>query len=232
MYQQNTFSSVQSAGAINAIATSCRSRLDSSSTVRQLQSVVGELLVALNSALNDERDSAQQSLSRAAGLLQTTEESRRAVTTVKGGLAPWQVRKVASHVETNLGKPIRSSELATAVRLTPCHFSRVFRTSFGESPLQYVTKCRLERAKQLMLSTDSPLSQIAFDCGFADQAHFSRLFRREEGDSPRAWRRSRIDAPGADLRGREPVDNARVSRAPRPGSGRTFHWERDDGRQL
>src|SRR5262249_14077349 len=143
--------------------------------------------------LNDERDSAQQSLSRAAELLQTTEPTQPTSAAVKGGLAPWQVRKVASQVEMQLDQPIRSADLATAVKVTPCHFSRVFRTSFGESPLQYVAKRRLERAKQLMLSTDSSLSQIAQDCGFADQAHFSRLFRRMSGDTPRAWRRARLD---------------------------------------
>jgi len=192
MYQQNAFSSVESSEAIGALMSSYGAQRDSSSTVVQLQSVVGELLVAVNSALSDKRDSARQSLNRAAQLLQTKEESRQAAA-VKGGLAPWQARKVASHVEANLDKPIRSSDLADAVRLTPCHFSRVFRASFGESPLRYVTKRRLERAKRLMLSTDSPLSQIAFDCGFADQAHFSRLFRRAAGDTPREWRRTYID---------------------------------------
>lgn len=189
MYQQNAFSSAES---VDQLASVWRAGHASSSTVSQLRSVVGELLVALTSTLNDERDCAQESLSRAASLLQTKEESRPPAT-VKGGLAPWQVRKVAAHVEMNLDKPIRSSALAVAVRLTPCHFSRVFRASFGDSPLRYVTKRRVERAKRLMLSTDSPLSQIAIDCGFADQAHFSRLFRQMAGDTPRAWRRTYLD---------------------------------------
>ncbi|HET9662974.1 MAG TPA: AraC family transcriptional regulator [Burkholderiales bacterium] len=126
-------------------------------------------------------------------LLQAPKESQLAPTAVRGGLAPWQIRKLVALVETNLDKPIRSSDLAAAVRLTPCHFSRAFRTSFGESPSQYVMKQRIGRSKRLMLSTDSPLSQIALECGFADQAHFCRLFRRVAGDSPRAWRRSYLD---------------------------------------
>jgi AraC-like DNA-binding protein len=160
--------------------------------MRQLRSVVGELLVALTSTLNDQRDSAQQSLRRAVGLLKTA-ELREASTAVKGGLAPWQIRKVASHVDAHLDQPIRSSELATTVRLSPCHFSRVFRTTFGESPLLYITRRRIEQAQRLMLATDAPLSQIALDCGFADQAHFSRLFRRIVGDTPRIWRRARVE---------------------------------------
>src|SRR5262245_26204406 len=109
MYQQqNALSSGDWSAAINALASSDGARRDSASTVRQLRSIVGELLVALSSTLNDERDSAQQSLTRAVELLQTTKESRSTVTAVKGGLAPWQMRKVTSHVETKLDKPIRS----------------------------------------------------------------------------------------------------------------------------
>jgi len=80
--------------------------------------------------------------------------------------------------------------------LSPCHFSRVFRDSFGCSPLEYVTRRRMEHAQGLMLSTDAPLSQIALDCGLADQAHFSRLFRRFVGETPRSWRRARV-VPGS-----------------------------------
>jgi AraC family transcriptional regulator len=221
MHQQNVFSSAESAAALTAFASSFGARRDSS-TVGRLQSVVGELLMALTSTLNHERDSAQQSLGRAVALLQKTEELRSvapsastacpapAAAVVKGRMAPWQIREVASRVETNLDKPIRSSELAIAVRLSPCHFSRVFRTSFGESPLEYITKKRIERAKQLMLSTDSSLGHIALDCGFADQAHFSRMFRRVTGDSPSAWRRSSIDPQGTDLRHREPIKDTRA----------------------
>jgi AraC family transcriptional regulator len=164
----------------------------------QLRSVVGELLTALTSTLNDERDSAKECLTRAAVLLQAVEAARAAMRPTKGGLAPWQVRTVASHVESNLDKPIRSSDLATVVRLDPGYFCRVFRESFGEPPLSYVSRRRIERAQRLMLETDTPLSQIALDCGFADQAHFSRLFRRVAGDTPRAWRRARIGSPAAD----------------------------------
>jgi AraC-like DNA-binding protein len=198
MYRNNAFSSAGLAEIADPPPDLSEARSDSSSTMRRLRSVVGELLVALTNTLNDERDSAQKSLSRAAVLLQTAEQSRAPATAAKGGLAPWQIRRVASHVETNLDKPIRSSDLATVVRLNPCYFSRVFRRSFGESPLRYVTGRRIERAQRLMLSTDSPLSEIALDCGFADQAHFSRLFRRMVGDTPRSWRRARVDPHAAD----------------------------------
>jgi AraC family transcriptional regulator len=182
----------------------------------QLRSVVGELLTALTSTLNDERDSAKECLTRAAALLQTADQARTTPKSTRGGLAPWQARTVASHVETNLDKPIRSSDLATVARLDPGYFCRVFRVTFGEPPLSYVSRRRIERAQRLMLETDVSLSQIALDCGFADQAHFSRLFRRVAGDTPRAWRRAHADCRVVDLgfEQRDPLVAACTNRDP------------------
>jgi AraC family transcriptional regulator len=200
MDRYDDFSLAETSEAAERPTGASDARSQSRSTVRQLRSVISELLTALASTLNDERDSAKECLSRATVLLQTDGEAREAARPTKGGLAPWQVRTLTSHVETNLDKPIRSSELATVVRLNPAYFCRVFRESFGEPPLQYISRRRVERAQELMLSTNTSLSQIAFDCGFSDQAHFSRLFRRLAGDTPRAWRRAHLDAPAGAAR--------------------------------
>jgi AraC family transcriptional regulator len=100
---------------------------------------------------------------------------------------------VTSHIEAHLDRPIRNEDLAALVRLNPSHFGRAFRNSFGEPPHEYLIRRRVERAQGLMLSSDAPLSEIALDCGLADQAHLSRLFRRLVGETPRAWRRARIE---------------------------------------
>jgi AraC-like DNA-binding protein len=161
--------------------------------VWQARSVMAEIFTALRSAFNDERVSPEERLRRASAILQDVEEPRsHAQTYVRGGLAPWQVRKVMSFIETNLDSPIKSMNLASIARLTPCHFSRAFRNSFGDSPIEYVIRRRIERAKGLMLSTNASLSQIALDCGFADQAYLCRLFRRIVGASPGAWRRAHV----------------------------------------
>lgn len=161
-------------------------------SVQQVRSVMSELFAALRSAFNDKRGTPEERLRRASAILQAVEEPRlHAHEHVPGGLAPWQVRKVTSFIETNLDSPIRSANLASMVRLTPCHFSRAFRNSFGHSPIEYVIRRRIERAQGLMLSTDTSLSQIALDCGFIDQAYLCRLFRRIVGESPSTWRRAR-----------------------------------------
>src|SRR5690606_5549215 len=108
----------------------------------------------------------------------------------RGGLAPWQIRKVANYVDAHLDRTIRNEDLAAIARLNLSHFGRAFRNSFDEPPHEYVIRRRIERAQGLMLSTDAPLSAIALDCGLADQAHLSRLFRRVVGESPRVWRRA------------------------------------------
>jgi transcriptional regulator GlxA family with amidase domain len=107
----------------------------------------------------------------------------------RGGLAPWQARIVKTHVNTHLDGNLRIKELARIVRLSSFHFSRAFRVSFGHSPHAYVTRLRVEHAEGLILTTNLKLGQIALDCGFADQAHFTKQFRRSCGESPGEWRR-------------------------------------------
>lgn len=165
-------------------------------SLRDIRSAMSALCSAIRSALDDERSTAEDSLRRAAEILREMGETGMSTTTqARGGLAPWQIRKVTSHVEANLDRTIRNADLAALVRLNASHFGRAFHVSFGEPPHEYVIRRRVERAQGLMLSTDAPLSEIALDCGLADQAHLSRLFRRIVGETPRAWRRARLGEP-------------------------------------
>jgi AraC family transcriptional regulator len=106
-----------------------------------------------------------------------------------GGLAPWQALKVTRHVEANLADRLSIGELAGLARLSNNYFARAFKTSLGCTPHSYVIERRIEQAKRILLETDTPLSQVALDCGMADQAHLSRLFRRLVGETPSVWRR-------------------------------------------
>jgi AraC family transcriptional regulator len=108
------------------------------------------------------------------------------------GLAPWQARRVTAHIEEHLDARIRVSELAVLSRLSVSYFSVAFRRSFGASVQTFVARQRVERAKVLMLSTVQPLSEIALACGFCDQAHLCRQFRRITGGTPRSWRHRHI----------------------------------------
>jgi AraC family transcriptional regulator len=104
-------------------------------------------------------------------------------------LSRWQITRVFAHIATHFDHVIHTEDLAALVRLSPFHFSRVFRATFGAPPHRYISLTRVECAKLLMRDTDVPLGQIAAECGMADQAHFNKLFRRFVGTSPGAWRR-------------------------------------------
>ena len=110
-----------------------------------------------------------------------------------GGLAPWRIHRLQAFVEEHLSQSIRLADLSGVVGLSVPHFSRAFRLSFGQPPHLYVIQRRLERARRLMLTSDIALSELAIVCGFNDQAHFCRLFRRC-GRIPAAWRRELREA--------------------------------------
>jgi len=106
-----------------------------------------------------------------------------------GGLAVWQAKRTVAYIEANLGSKLAIGEMADLVALSKCYFSRAFKLTLGTSPMAYLGVRRVERAKLMMASTGQPLADIALACGFADQSHLSRYFRRIVGVSPSLWRR-------------------------------------------
>ena len=113
----------------------------------------------------------------------------------QGGLARWQIKRVRVFIEEHLTERIRVADLSTLARSSPSYFSSAFKRTFGMPPHAYVMSRRINLAAELMLNGDAPLSEIAINCGFADQAHFSRQFRRAMGRTPSAWRRERASSP-------------------------------------
>ena len=110
----------------------------------------------------------------------------------RGGLAPWQRRKIDRYIREHLERPIQIEELAEQMPLSVSHFCRAFKESFGDTPHAYLIRLRLESAQAMMLATDEPLSQIALASGFSDQAHLSKQFRRVLGATPSDWRRRNL----------------------------------------
>jgi AraC family transcriptional regulator len=165
-------------------------------SLSQLRSAVAELSSALNETLRDQRTNAAACLQRVTAMLGEVDcPVSRPLGGTRQGLAPWQLRRVLAHIEENLGMPIRNKDLAEIARLSTFHFNVAFRNSVGESPHAHLIRRRVERAQGLMLSTDKALSEIAIECGLADQAHLTRLFGRLVGESPAAWKRARVNPP-------------------------------------
>ena len=72
--------------------------------------------------------------------------------------------------------------------MSSSYFTRLFKQATGETPHQYVVRCRIALAKHLLAETDLSLSAIGLQVGYADQSHFTALFRRHVGTTPRAYR--------------------------------------------
>jgi AraC-like DNA-binding protein len=108
-------------------------------------------------------------------------------------LLSWQARQVFEFVEQHLSETVRVSDLSTLINLSEGHFSRAFKRRFGIPPHTYLLHRRVQRSARLMLDSRLTLSQIALNCGFSDQAHLNKVFRRLMGTTPAAWRHSNRD---------------------------------------
>jgi AraC family transcriptional regulator len=108
---------------------------------------------------------------------------------VRGGLAAWQERTVVAYIEEHLAEPISLAALAQLARLSPYHFSRAFKQSFGVPPHRYHTSRRIERAKALLAKPAQSVTEIGFTLGFCEASSFSAAFRRETGLTPSSYRR-------------------------------------------
>jgi AraC-like DNA-binding protein len=85
-------------------------------------------------------------------------------------------------------EPLTRSDIARYVGLDEDYLTHCFRQELGVTPISYLNRYRVNQAKQLLTQTDKPITVIALDVGFADSGYFSRIFRREVGLSPQAYR--------------------------------------------
>lgn len=108
----------------------------------------------------------------------------------KGGLAPFRLRRILDYIEEHLDD-LAVTDLAALADVSVAHFTRAFHMSTGAAPLRFIIQRRVIRATQLLVETRAPLIQIAHDCGFADQAHMTKCFRRILGNTPARIRHER-----------------------------------------
>ena len=112
-----------------------------------------------------------------------------------GGLAHWQQRRATRLISENLNGDLGLTELASACGLSPSHFARAFRRSFGIPAHQYLIQRRIEQAKAMIQYGNLPLKQVALECGFVDQPALNRSFRAVVGTTPGTWKRHNRTAP-------------------------------------
>ena len=112
-------------------------------------------------------------------------------------LSPQRLATVTAYVDDHVAERISVRDLADAVHISPFHFARMFKETVGTPPHAYITRVRIERAKRLLAETQIPLVEVAARVGFQTQAHFTGVFHRFVGTTPRVYRRNASGSPGA-----------------------------------
>jgi AraC family transcriptional regulator len=108
----------------------------------------------------------------------------------RGTLTPLQEQRVKAQLLERLADPPNPKELASSCGLSISHFNRAFKESTGLPPHRWLLTQRVERAKDLLRKTTTPVIEVALGCGFADQSHLTRVFSKAVGMGPALWRRN------------------------------------------
>ena len=108
----------------------------------------------------------------------------------RGGLAAWQQRMALAYIEEHVSKRIELATLAHLVRLTPFHFCRAFKQSFGTPPIRYQANRRIEHAKLLLAIPTMSITEIGLKIGFGCSSSFTAAFRKATGFTPTEYQRS------------------------------------------
>jgi AraC family transcriptional regulator len=116
--------------------------------------------------------------------------NRRTGAPARGGLAAWQQRLVASYIEEHLSEHLPLATLANVARLSPYHFSRAFKQSFGVPPHRYHTYRRIERAKILLEKHILSVTDVGLSLGFNETSTFTTTFRKVTGLTPSRYDRN------------------------------------------
>jgi len=105
-----------------------------------------------------------------------------------GGLPKYKLREAIAYIQDHLGGEITLEAIATHLNMSQYYFCHLFKQSMGVSPYQYVLQQRINKAKQLLKQRQLAITDVALECGFANQTHFTKYFRKLTGFTPRAYR--------------------------------------------
>jgi AraC family transcriptional regulator len=104
------------------------------------------------------------------------------------GLPPARLQRVLEYIQAHLDQELSLAALARIAQMSPYYFSRLFKQSTGLSPHQYILHQRIAWATRLLVEPQLSVAEIAYRIGFASQAHFTTIFRRWMGTTPRQYR--------------------------------------------
>ncbi|MCL9998729.1 MAG: AraC family transcriptional regulator [Erythrobacter sp.] len=107
----------------------------------------------------------------------------------RGGLAPWQARRTTAFLAANIERRVQLGELAAIARLSPFHFARAFARTMGMPPYRYQQALRIERAAELLATSEMRIIEIALAVGYETPQALARVFVQQHGVTPSEWRR-------------------------------------------
>lgn len=169
----NTFSSFDCSSECTPAATVPRTASEQSLRGSSLPSAAGQLLI-------------KAALLNILGLCATHKLLRSERRT--GNESIESIKTVLTYINTHYAEKIRLSDLAGLVNLNEQYFCRFFKKAVGQSPVTYLNGCRIRRARQLLLETNLPVTEVCLSCGFNNLGNFLREFRRQTGTTPQRFR--------------------------------------------
>jgi AraC family transcriptional regulator len=107
------------------------------------------------------------------------------------GLSKHKLQQVSKYINDHLTENLSLKELAAVAEMSPHYFTSLFKQSTGLSAYQYVIHRRMERAKQLLCKQGLSIVEVAQEVGFQSQSHFSNVFRKYAGTTPRIYREAK-----------------------------------------
>ncbi|MFN0066962.1 MAG: helix-turn-helix domain-containing protein [Limisphaerales bacterium] len=110
---------------------------------------------------------------------------------------PAAVVRAKRYIAEHQADPLSLGEVARAVNTSSFYFCKLFKKATGLNFTEYVSRVRVERAKNLLLNPNARVSEVAYEVGFQSLTHFNRIFRRLVGQSPTDYRRR---LPGSQFR--------------------------------
>ena len=99
----------------------------------------------------------------------------------------WRLQRVVRYIEAHLADQITLQDLSNAAGFSPMHFAGLFRLATGMRPHDYVLRRKIEEAQLMLLTSDTPIVDVALSFGFLSQAHFTTVFKRFAGSPPLQW---------------------------------------------
>lgn len=98
------------------------------------------------------------------------------------------VEKAMNYIQANFGGDISLDDVSKEVNVSPYYFSKLFKKETGENFIEYLTKLRIDRAKEMMKNPELSIKEISMACGYVDPNYFSRIFKKQTDVTPREYR--------------------------------------------